>query len=337
MNFRRILLWVHRWVGVIAGVFVLAVAITGGVLVFERTLDHWMNPQLYPKTADTKRIPIEQALANLRQEHPEMRVIGIKLPRDDADALVLHTGSRMTQVDPHTGQVLGSRPSREGFFRTVTKLHVNLMSGPTGNTIVVVTTMVIIGLALSGLWLWWPLKIGWFRRGVNFRRFNLDLHSVAGLYSSLFLLVLATTGLTLRYLHHEHPRPPQSTPPVPARDRITVDEAIAKAEAALPGAHVVSLEMPPPMPRAPFHLQLAFPEDGSPAGRSLVFLNQFTGEVLAVHSAREGTLLDLYQNLQLSLHTGTVCGWPTLWIAFSACLALVLQVLSGYVLWWKRA
>lgn len=337
MNLRRILLWLHRWVGIIAGVFVLAVAVTGGVLVFERTLDRWMNPQLYPKTAGAKHIPIEQALANFRQQHPGERVIGIKLPRDHADALVLHTGNRMNHLDPQSGEVLGARPSREGFFRTVTKLHVNLMSGPTGNTIVVLTTMVILGLALTGLWLWWPLRIGWFRRGVNFRRFNLDLHSVAGLYSSLFLLVIATTGLTLRYLHHEHPRTPQSTPPVPMRERISLDEAISRAEAALPGAQVVSLEMPPPIPRAPFHLQLAFPEDGSPAGRSLVFLDQFSGQVLAVHSAREGTLLDRYQNLQLSLHTGTVGGWPTLWVAFGVCLALVLQVLSGYVLWWKRA
>jgi len=62
-------------------------------------------------------------------------------------------------------------------------------------------------------------------------------------------LVIAVTGTTIHYLDHEHAQGRQSTPQ-PGADRITVDQAVAKAEDALPGAKVVSLEMPPPNPRA---------------------------------------------------------------------------------------
>jgi uncharacterized iron-regulated membrane protein len=137
-------------------------------------------------------------------------------------------------------------------------------------------------------------------------------------------------------MHVEHPPVPQSNPAGGTQRRITADEAIRRAEAALPGTHAVSLELPASNPRAPYRVQLAFPEDGSPAGRSVVFLDQFGGDVLSIHNAREGTWLERYGNLQLSLHTGTIGGLATQWLAFFVCVALVLQVLSGYVLWWKR-
>lgn len=337
MGLRRTLLWLHRWAGILAGLVILVVAVTGGALVFERQLDRWMNPHLYPHGGSGgARVPVAQALAMLRESRPGAPVAGIILPKGGNDALKVFTGNHAVHLDPETGRVLGSRIRNAGFFRTMTRLHVSLLAGKTGGTIVAVATLITIGLALSGLWLWWPLKIFGFRKGAGFRRFNLDLHSAAGLYSSAFLLVIAATGATIHYLDHDHPKG-RFSKPQPGRNRISVDEAVAKAEAALPGAKVVSLEMPPPNPRAPYHLQLAFPEDASPAGRSVVFLDQFSGETLDVHSSREGTLLERYQELQLSMHTGGIFGLPTMLAALLACGALILQIASGYVLWWKRA
>ena len=335
---RRTLLWLHRWVGVLAGLVILIVAVTGGALVFQQDWNRWLHPELYPKSgAHGPMQPIAQALDVLHQSHPEARVDGVRPPRDDRDALLLFAGARVMHVEPHTGELLGWRPRRTGPTATLTKLHVNLLAGPTGGWIVVGATCVSIGLALTGLWLWWPLRIAWFRRGGDSRRFHLDLHSVAGLYSSAFLLIIAITGLTLRFFHVEHPRVPPSQPPAIQRERIAVDEAIRQAEAALPGARAAGIEMPAPNPRACYRVQVAFPEDGSPAGRSVVFIDQFSGSVLSIHNARHGTWLERYGNLQLSLHIGAIGGRATQWLAFLVCVALVLQIFSGYVLWWKRA
>lgn len=273
-------------------------------------------------------------MTSLREKLPQAQVQGIRLPRDAWDALVLFAGPQALHFDPKDGALLGSRPRMGGWEQTMIKLHVNLLQGAVGGTVVVVATCITLGLALTGLWLWWPLRIFGLRRGVNFRRFNLDLHSAAGLYSTVFLLVLGISGLTLRYLHGEHPKPP----PVmqPGDSRISIDDAIRHAEAALPGARAASLEVPGQNPRAPFRVQLSFPEDGSPAGRSVVFLNPFTGDVLATHSSRTGTLLEKYQMAQLSIHTGSIGGTFTRWLAFLTCVALVLQIISGYVLWLKR-
>ncbi|MCX6856910.1 MAG: PepSY-associated TM helix domain-containing protein [Verrucomicrobia bacterium] len=331
MNIRRLLLWLHRWAGVLSGLVILVIAVTGGALVFEQTIQRWIRPDLYPQQATAKadRITISSVLAN------DPRVQGIRLPRDERDALVLFAGPQAFHIDPRNGKLLGTRPRMGGWEQTMMKLHVNLLQGPTGGTVVVVATCITLGLALTGLWLWWPLRIFGFRKGANFRRFNLDLHSVAGLYSSVFLLILGFTGLTLRYMHGEHPQPPQVPFVQQDQPHLSVDEAIKIAEAALPGARAASVEMPPPQ-RPVFRIQLAFPEDGSPAGRSVTFISRIDGRVLDTHSSREGTLLEKYQMAQLSIHIGSIGGTTTRWLAFLTCAALLLQIVSGYVLWWKR-
>ena len=53
-------------------------------------------------------------------------------------------------------------------------------------------------------------------------------------------------------------------------------------------------------------------------------------------SARAGTWLERYQKMQLSLHTGAILGTPTKLLALLTCVALVLQIASGYVLWLKK-
>jgi uncharacterized iron-regulated membrane protein len=331
MKLRRTLLWLHRWAGVLAGLVILVIAVTGGALVFEQTIQRWLRPELYPQQATAKadRIPISAVLAN----HP--RVQGIRQPRHEKDALVLFAGPQAFHVDPKDGALLGTRPRMGGWEQTMLKLHVNLLQGPIGGTVVVVATCITLGLALTGLWLWWPLRIFGFRKGANFRRFHLDLHSVAGLYSSLFLIVLGISGLTLRYMHGEHPQNPQVPFVQPNQPLLSADEAIVKAEAALPGARAAAVEMPPPQ-RPVFRVQLAYPEDGSPAGRSVVFISRVDGSVLGMNSSREGSLLEVYQKNQLAMHMGSIGGTWGRWLAFLTCVALVLQIFSGYVLWLKR-
>ena len=337
MNLRRALLWLHRWVGVLAGLVILVIAVTGAALVFEHSIQRWVRPDLYPTAATSKaeRAPIQIAINELRETQPQARVLGLRLPRDEQDALVLFVGPQAIHFDPRDGSLLGTRPRAGGWEQTMMKLHVNLMQGTTGGTIVVVATFVTLSLALTGLWLWWPLRIMGFRKGASFRRFNLDLHSVAGLYSSLFLIVLGVTGLTLHYLHGAHPGPPPMRPTDLKPALLSVDGVVKRAEAALPGARAASVEMPPPQ-RPVMRVQLAFPEDGSPGGRSVAFVSQISGEVLGLHSSREGTLLEKYQMAQLSIHTGAIGGFGTKLIALLTCIALVLQIFSGYVLWWKR-
>lgn len=348
MTFRKIILWLHRWVGLVAGGVILVLAGTGALMVWEHELDAALNPQLLRATPNTSRVSLDTLVARFREQHPrEGRAIGgIKLPDHPGDTLrMLAGGGRMFSFDPATGEQLGSRPAREGFMRRVTELHLKLMLGSTGAWMVGLATALTLGLAVSGLWLWWPLRIVWFNGRLAFRRFNFELHSIAGLYSSVFLLIVAFTGVTMSFASTFDPwirqvtgnAPPPRPPwvePQPDAPRIALDDVVRLAEAALPGATVVSFS-PPFNPRGTFRVQLRFPEDHTPGGRSIVHVHPFTGEALQVHGTRGIGAGNWYIHFSHSLHTGELWGLPTQLLALFVCLALLAQIISGVILWWK--
>jgi uncharacterized iron-regulated membrane protein len=53
---------------------------------------------------------------------------------------------------------------------------------------------VLMFLAPSGLYLWWPLKRIGINASASFRRLSFDLHNSFGFFSSLFLFGFAATG-----------------------------------------------------------------------------------------------------------------------------------------------
>ncbi|MBP6784844.1 MAG: PepSY domain-containing protein, partial [Verrucomicrobiales bacterium] len=77
---RSILLWLHRWAGALAGLVILVITVTGGILVFEYTLQQWLRPDLYPTqaTAKTQRVPVAESLAMFREKRPSAQVQGIR-------------------------------------------------------------------------------------------------------------------------------------------------------------------------------------------------------------------------------------------------------------------
>jgi uncharacterized iron-regulated membrane protein len=99
---------------------------------------------------------------------------------------------------------------------------------------------------------------------------------------------------------------------------------------------VVSNLNVPANPRAIYRLLMKFPEDRTPAGRSRVYLDQFTGKVLAVESTRTAPPGTRLLNLKRSLHTGDVLGAPTQAIYFLASLAIPAQALTGLLIVLQR-
>ena len=99
---------------------------------------------------------------------------------------------------------------------------------------------------------------------------------------------------------------PQSTP-VAGGTRISVDDAVAIAEQALPGAFASNVGMPNG-PKAVFRILKKFPEDRTPAGRSRVYIDQFSGKVLLVENTRTAPLGTRILNLKRSAHTGDIFG-----------------------------
>ena len=122
--------------------------------------------------------------------------------------------------------------------------------------------------------------------------------------------------------------------PAPGAAPITPDAAVAIAEQTLPGVFVSSVNVPA-TPKAVYRLLARFPEDRTPAGRSRVYLDQFSGKVLRVENTRTAPLGTRILNLKRSAHTGDILGAPTQGLYFIVSFGVGLQVITGVIIWWN--
>src|SRR5580658_10218183 len=101
---------------------------------------------------------------------------------------------------------------------------------------------------------------------------------------------------------------------------------------SFPGAPLWWINIPRQPPEAYF-AKLRFPEDRSDNGSSMVWIDQFSGKVLAVSSSRTAALGNKIQNVNRLIHTGAVFGNGGRAFAAFVSLILVLQTVTGLQLW----
>jgi uncharacterized iron-regulated membrane protein len=352
---RTLLLKLHRWAGLALGILILVLAVTGSALVFENDIDARLNANVMlvpPPPPEAHKLSAKALVAAVQAKYPDDPPTAIRLApagiftERRATEVSLKSGAAAL-VDPFTGEVRGTRGRDGGFARSLHALHTRLLAGETGGYVVGTITAVCFLMSLSGLYLWWPRKLLTLKKAVSWRRVNLDLHHVLGFYSSLVMAVITLSGVIIAFEKYTGPmlgsldskpapNPDVSSTPIAGKTPIDVDEAVRLVSAELPGAETTLINLPPPG-KAPFRAFMRFPEDRTPAGRSRVAIDQWSGAVLFRTSTREAELGTRINNLKRSLHTGDVLGWPTQALYFLVSLAIAGQVVTGFLSWWKRA
>jgi uncharacterized iron-regulated membrane protein len=345
MTLRQAALKLHLWMALVGGVFILVVGATGAILVFEREINRAAHAELHRVQGGTARLPVDELVAAVRAAYPGARVRGVVFPEVEPGPLNVALVGRAAFVDPGSGRILGELANGAGLGGVIESVHLNLRAGRWGSRIVGTATLFCLLAAVTGLYLWWPRRLFRFRADASGKRFVFDLHNVAGFWTSLFLLVVTGTGLVmfwgsftqplLRKLDPAQPQPPPQSTPVEGVPPISLEEVVRRAQAALPGAQIRNFPIPA-SPQAAHRVQLRFPEDKTPGGRSQVYLDQFSGEVLRIESTREAGLGTTLFQLQRSIHTGDIWGWPTRILALLTCLSLLVQLYTGILLWWRR-
>lgn len=344
MTIHRALLKIHLYIGLTAALFLLVLCVTGGVMIFENEIEGLFYPKWIPAQPQAQPLALQSLVDKAQQANPGQRVTRIYLPQKDGQAhrLTVNDGT-MVYVNGYTGEVLGKRDLRANRMLTIHRLHNILLLSDSnlGRQITGWATLLLMLLALSGLILWWPRKLLNIKRGANWRRVNFDLHNISGFYSSLFVFVIALTGVLMSFedtgfklIYRVTGEPPKITPPrfTPQKDApmLTPDQALSIAVAALPGARPTTVGVYPAN-----SVDFKFPEDRTPQGRSRVFIDPYTGQVQLVQNARTAHPGAKVHNLNRPLHTGDIWGWPTRILWFLACVAVVVQIVTGVLMWWK--
>lgn len=348
MTIRRALLLAHQWVGLAAAAFLAVIAFSGSALVFENGIDRALNPTVsYVSNPDgrLRPLPLEELVERVNAERPDDPVGGVRLADGPDQAYEFSSRVRhSTFVDPYVGRVLGSRDREKSFARWLHLLHTRLVAGEFGEAVVGWFSVAMLGLASSGIALWWRRKIATLNRAASWKRMVFDLHNVLGFYSWLVILAITLSGVLIAFERttdpivkrlnaSADPPAPRSTPKAGAK-RITLDQAVAIGESALPGAFTSNVNVPA-VPTAVFRLLKKFPEDRTPAGRSRVYIDQFSGAVLLVENTRTAPAGTRILNLKRSAHTGDIFGAPTQALYFVVSIGIALQAITGVLIWWN--
>ncbi|HEX8491953.1 MAG TPA: PepSY-associated TM helix domain-containing protein [Pyrinomonadaceae bacterium] len=336
---RKLIFKAHMYVGLCVGLLLALMGLTGSMLVFGDELDVFLNPSLLSVEPRGERVSIEDVLKSVRQAYPSEKVARIRFPHEREGTYELcfeaKTDARCVYVDPYSAAVLGSRVPARSFKGRLVSLHRRLLSGATGETIIGVGGILLLLLSLSGALLWWPgrrnLARGWTIRWKNSRyRVNYDLHRIVGICAMLFLSFSAVTGAAMVFrpsleralnrLASAPPPKPKPTSTVVEGQRAPLDEIIRNADAALPQGELTMINLPATR-AATVVVRKRVEGELHPHGRSLVYLDQYSGQVLLAENALEAPpVARTFGNL-FPLHVGRLGG----------ILTRLLQVFVGFV------
>jgi uncharacterized iron-regulated membrane protein len=222
--FRKVLFWSHLTVGVIGGLVILMMSVTGVLLTYERQIIAWAdtrNYQVAPPSAGAARLPVESLLAKVRESQAGANITTVTMRADLAEpaavALAAAPGSAPGSahtifVNPYTGDVLGegAKGIRE-FFHVVTDWHRWLAaegtSRATARAITGACNLGFLFIVASGIYLWFPRKwtkpqfkqILWFRRGLPGKARDFNWHNVIGFWSFVPLFIVVLSAVVISY------------------------------------------------------------------------------------------------------------------------------------------
>lgn len=343
---RKTIFNLHLYGALIVGLFVVTIGVTGSIMAFEDDLDRLFNPRLFTVEPAGAPLPVADLFHAASTAYPGQKINLLRLPQGPTrSAMFTVRGPKQVFLNPYNGQILGERSSNTP-LQAIHTTHLRLFMGKAGGNVVASVTAVLLLLVLSGLYLWWPLKRFSVKWKASARRVNFDLHNASGIYSAAFLLVLGITGIVIhfdneieKYLHQREGTTPigRNKPSVvqPGATRISPDQAIQSALAALPGTSALMVGLPA-NPKASYIIGVHYPEDLTPGGRSWANVDQYSGNVLSFQSSRTAPAASRVIIVNRAMHTGDILGYPSKMLVAVSGLMLIIQAITGYYMWWKK-
>jgi uncharacterized iron-regulated membrane protein len=319
------------------------VAVTGCALVFELQMDRWLDPAVSYAPAGPP-LPFARIAPPALAAAPGQTIAEFNFGPPGTTVMAKMSHGRRVYLDPATARVLGTREGEPPSF-WVRHVHRELAAGPLGASIVRIVSMLVILQGLTGLYLWWPLKRVRVKTNASLRRVSFDLHHSAGFFSSVFLGIIAATGVIKGYGDSLQPFFDRITgspagvrtlPSTPGSAVATIDDAVRAATSALPRASIGRITLPKTR-TASYLVTMKYPGDSTVPGRSWVVIDRYSGQVLGKQDARTAPAGAQIPIINRAIHVGGIWGAPTRILTFLTGMALVLQLGTGLVLWRKRA
>src|SRR5690606_32493340 len=152
---RRLLSWLHLWVGLVAGTLFAVLGLSGSLLVFHEDLLRWQHPQLEGHVLE----PDGEVLAAILARETPRGLRSIQFPDASMPTYIgFYVDGRRGYFAPEDGDLLLMRSTGDDFLLWLQDLHIHFLAGEAGEQVVGIVGWVALGLLLTGLYLWWPKR-----------------------------------------------------------------------------------------------------------------------------------------------------------------------------------
>ena len=201
---------IHLWLGLGAGLYFVAMSVTGSVLVYNAQLQWLFSPETRRVVASGPRLDWNELHAVGRANYPgyNVAIFANQLGTDSPVVMSLTLdGSRSPRLlNPYSGADLGAVKMTPGWLVLgwATDFHNSLLAGRIGQEWNGLGGVALAVAAVAGLLLWWSGLRSWrtslrIQRRGSWRRLVRDLHGAVGAWTFAFVLMWALTGILLSF------------------------------------------------------------------------------------------------------------------------------------------
>jgi uncharacterized iron-regulated membrane protein len=341
----------HAWAGLAACAFLLAIAFSGTILVFEEPYLRATVPgAAHPPVTSPDQLGAALAAAERTFGADSMRSMVFASERLGLHAISFRDGGG-AWLDPATFAVIErwERHGRVGEW--LLALHHELLADDAGETVVGTVALVAFVLVLSGVAYWAKLKFKGARawpRSTSARELDVA-HRTWGLVAAvpLALLLLTGAGMALPSVSRPllgaitgepfaEPVPPRLATRAGVRGPVTIDwvAGLRTAQAAFPTA-VPRIAVWPRGGVAPY-MRMRQPEEWHSNGRSTVWFDPASGAMLKVRDAVRAPAAARVFDTFWPLHASRIGGVAWQLATMLVGLTLAALAVTGALAYVKR-
>jgi uncharacterized iron-regulated membrane protein len=347
---KNFVFYIHSVAGLVSGLFILLMSLSGAALVFQEDIDTLQQPGFSVK--DYANLSVDSAYNNLHQRFPYAQISSCAIPLNKETPFVFsvydpsfNEGKKVTQMfmHPQSGAFLGTRGGsddmKHNFMRWLSKFHNSFHLGKTGEWLLgffslVFLLSIITGFILFRKNIWAVLS---FKKAV-YKSSN--LHQLIGVYALLFNLMIAFTGFWMQryvfkkefYASYDYTPVLKASPAFPFK----YDSAFTQVKKRYPDftAHVIYFAQSSNGKTTLY---------GSRASNAYIHSKKFAdvimldsaGGIAKTRMINENPAADKYDIINSQLHMGKFGGRGIKIIYFVFGLSGGFLSVTGFLLWWR--
>lgn len=372
----RVITWLHLWLGLISGIVVVIVSLTGCLFAFQTEISSLIRHKEFFIAApppSTPTLPLHVLAARAQEAlgaagpanyftlyaDPGRAWEFLAYEEGHPEALsfagsVNHYESVF--VDPYTGRITGHIDYLRDFFVIVKYLHWSLLLNTRyGQPVVGWSTLLFVVSLITGFIMWFPAKWNETERSKSFnirwkaawKRLNYDLHNVLGFYTLVIALLLALTGLVYAFPWFSsavYAAGAMSTEPPPqalfASDTSAAAQAqpIDRAFAATVAAFPRAKRYGITVPQGPADPIAVTAYAGREVyyDQTTLYFDRYTGQRLGGKGFGDMNNGEKLLAMNYDIHVGAIGGLPGKILAFLVSLVCASLPVTGFIIWWGK-